>query len=292
MSLWTRRPTIGPGCAIGRAGNDWRDRPAGDRAATARPARAGTGGGDGRIGGRDRDESAAMVEATHDAVAEAPPAEIDDVELPHARSWWTRYVFCQDAKVIAIQYTITADRDRAGRPRPVVADAPAARLPRHSLDHQRGAVLPVHHHARHDHGRVSVDRVVPGRLRQLPDTAHGRRAGHGVPVRQHAELLGLPARCRHTRGQFLRPRRPDRRRLDPLSAAVGALRHPLERAGDRPDAGLADRLHRRLHDGRSQLRGHGAAVAGPRHDDDAPTAPTSCSSASSIRSRGWSSRAW
>jgi len=49
-----------------------------------------------------------MVEATGDAVETVPPAEVEDMELPHARSWWTRYVFCQDAKVIAIQYTITA----------------------------------------------------------------------------------------------------------------------------------------------------------------------------------------
>ncbi len=38
----------------------------------------------------------------------APPAEVGDVELYHSRSWWTTYVFSQDAKVIAIQYSITA----------------------------------------------------------------------------------------------------------------------------------------------------------------------------------------
>src|ERR1700689_2813830 len=37
-----------------------------------------------------------------------PPAEVEDVELYHPHSWWTRYVFCQDAKVIAIQYSLTA----------------------------------------------------------------------------------------------------------------------------------------------------------------------------------------
>src|ERR1700726_1909948 len=42
-------------------------------------------------------------------VAEAiPPAEVEDVELYHPKSWVTKYVFCQDAKVIAIQYSITA----------------------------------------------------------------------------------------------------------------------------------------------------------------------------------------
>jgi cytochrome c oxidase subunit 1 len=40
--------------------------------------------------------------------ATVAPAEIADVELYHPRSWWTTYVFSQDAKVIAIQYSITA----------------------------------------------------------------------------------------------------------------------------------------------------------------------------------------
>ena len=37
-----------------------------------------------------------------------PPAEVEDVELYHPKSWVTKYVFCQDAKVIAIQYSATA----------------------------------------------------------------------------------------------------------------------------------------------------------------------------------------
>ena len=37
-----------------------------------------------------------------------PPAEVPDVELYHAKSWITKYVFSQDAKVIAIQYSTTA----------------------------------------------------------------------------------------------------------------------------------------------------------------------------------------
>src|SRR5450631_4569088 len=42
------------------------------------------------------------------AAEAVPPAEVEDVELYHAKSWVTKYVFCQDAKVIAIQYSITA----------------------------------------------------------------------------------------------------------------------------------------------------------------------------------------
>src|ERR671917_1897263 len=37
-----------------------------------------------------------------------PPAEVGEVELSHPHSWVTKYVFSQDAKVIAIQYSITA----------------------------------------------------------------------------------------------------------------------------------------------------------------------------------------
>src|SRR6201987_671075 len=49
-----------------------------------------------------------MVDVPFDVVAGVPPAEVGEVELYHPRSWWMRYVFSQDAKVIAIQYSITA----------------------------------------------------------------------------------------------------------------------------------------------------------------------------------------
>src|SRR6201997_1719878 len=49
-----------------------------------------------------------MVDVTIGAAGAIPPAEVKDVELYHPKSWVTRYVFCQDAKVIAIQYSLTA----------------------------------------------------------------------------------------------------------------------------------------------------------------------------------------
>jgi cytochrome c oxidase subunit I len=49
-----------------------------------------------------------MVEFTPKATGAVRPAEVPDVELYHATSWWTKYVFSQDAKVIAIQYSGTA----------------------------------------------------------------------------------------------------------------------------------------------------------------------------------------
>jgi cytochrome c oxidase subunit 1 len=49
-----------------------------------------------------------MVDITPGAVDSIPPAEVPDVDLYHPHSWWTTYVFSQDAKVIAIQYSGTA----------------------------------------------------------------------------------------------------------------------------------------------------------------------------------------
>ena len=37
-----------------------------------------------------------------------PPAEVAEMDLYHPKSWVTKYVFCQDAKVIAVQYAVTA----------------------------------------------------------------------------------------------------------------------------------------------------------------------------------------
>ncbi len=49
-----------------------------------------------------------MSTVAHDATGFVPPAEVEEVELYHAKTWLGRWVFCQDAKVIAIQYAGTA----------------------------------------------------------------------------------------------------------------------------------------------------------------------------------------
>ena len=49
-----------------------------------------------------------MAYAEPAVVDHAPPAEVPEVELYHAKTWLTKYVFSQDAKVIAIQYSLTA----------------------------------------------------------------------------------------------------------------------------------------------------------------------------------------
>lgn len=49
-----------------------------------------------------------MSTITHDADDSVAPAEIPEMELYHPKTWLGKYVFSQDAKVIAVQYTVTA----------------------------------------------------------------------------------------------------------------------------------------------------------------------------------------
>ncbi len=49
-----------------------------------------------------------MADITRGELNYVAPAEVEDVELYHPKSWITKYVFSQDAKVIAIQYSFTA----------------------------------------------------------------------------------------------------------------------------------------------------------------------------------------
>ncbi len=48
------------------------------------------------------------VHVGHDATAYAPPAEVAEMELYHPKTFIGKYIWSQDAKVIAIQYSITA----------------------------------------------------------------------------------------------------------------------------------------------------------------------------------------
>jgi len=49
-----------------------------------------------------------MATRGHDAVSYAPPAEVEEMELVHPKTFIGKYIWSQDAKVIAIQYAITA----------------------------------------------------------------------------------------------------------------------------------------------------------------------------------------
>src|SRR3989344_4083987 len=49
-----------------------------------------------------------MAYVAHDESAQAPPAEVEEVELYHPKTFIGKYIWSQDAKVIAVQYSITA----------------------------------------------------------------------------------------------------------------------------------------------------------------------------------------
>ncbi|MEE8245411.1 MAG: cbb3-type cytochrome c oxidase subunit I, partial [Pseudomonadales bacterium] len=49
-----------------------------------------------------------MAQVAHDASAQVGPLEVEDVELYHPKTFIGKYIWSQDAKVIAIQYAVTA----------------------------------------------------------------------------------------------------------------------------------------------------------------------------------------
>jgi len=55
-----------------------------------------------------KEEGEPMSELAHGAGGQIPAAEVPEMELPHPHGWWSIYVFSQDAKVIGIQYALTA----------------------------------------------------------------------------------------------------------------------------------------------------------------------------------------
>src|SRR5204863_8171317 len=49
-----------------------------------------------------------MSSVAHDASLFVPPAEVEEVELYHPKTFVGKYIWSQDAKIIAVQYAITA----------------------------------------------------------------------------------------------------------------------------------------------------------------------------------------
>ena len=211
-----------------------------------------------------------MAYVAHDETAFVPPAEIGEMELYHPKTFMGKYIWSQDAKVIAIQYAITAIG--IGLLALVLSWLMRLQLgfPDQLLLYRPHQLPSVRHHARHDHGDLPAHRAVPGRVRQLPHPADGRRARHGVSLCQHAELLDLSGRGVAAGGKLLRARRTHRRRLDPVPAAGNPSGHAGGDRRHRPDARFADVLHHRIHHGRPELCGDGVAGTHAGDDDDAP----------------------
>src|SRR6202007_2348542 len=49
-----------------------------------------------------------MTSVTHDESDSVPPAEVEEPELYHPKTFIGKYIWSQDAKVIGVQYAITA----------------------------------------------------------------------------------------------------------------------------------------------------------------------------------------
>ena len=157
-----------------------------------------------------------MVDATQHPDLAVPIAEVPDVELYHRRAGGRSMSSLRYAKTIAIQYSSTAIaigmvalvlswlmRLQLGFPGTFTFITPEAY---YQFITMHGMIMVIY----------LLIRALPRRLRQRPDPADGRRAGHGVPLRHMLSYwiyLGGGGRARR---QLLRPRRPDRRRLELL----------------------------------------------------------------------------
>ena len=85
--------------------------------------------------------------------------------------------------------------------------------------HAAGVLHAARRDARHDHGVPGRRAARRRRVRQLPRPADDRRAGHGVPAPERAQLLALPRR-RPRDGRGLLPAGRRRQlRMDVVSAA-------------------------------------------------------------------------
>ena len=116
-----------------------------------------------------------MAYVAHDETAFAPPAEVEEVELYHPKTFIGKYIWSQDAKVIAIQYAVTAIG--IGLVALVMSWLMRLQLGFRPLRLYRPQQLPsICHAARHDHGDLPAHGAIPERVWQLPDSADGGRA--------------------------------------------------------------------------------------------------------------------
>src|SRR5713101_5299911 len=201
-----------------------------------------------------------------------------------------------DRPAVPVPGALHDDHRRPARPRRPLA----ARLardgrarPRRDPHGDRGHPRAQHlqhgvHHARHDHALLRDHADPGGLLREFLHPADDRGARHGVPVPQHALVLGDGQRGPHHALRLFRGGRPRGRRLDLLRAALGGSRVHGRELG--PEHLVHQPVHhgRRLDDGVDQLHhddhqhagaGHAALSDAARglvalhHGDPAPPGP-------------------
>ena len=178
-----------------------------------------------------------------------PPAEVADVELYHPQSWVTKYVFCQDAKVIAIQYSITAIS--IGFVALVLSWLIRLQL---AFPGTFSFITPSNYYQFITmHGMIMV-------IYLLTALFLGGFGNYLIPLMVGARDMVFPYVNMLSYWVYLLAvlvlvasfsrRWADRRRLDPLSAPGHSRRHPRTGLGHHSDAGFSDPIHHWLHHGR------------------------------------------
>ncbi len=195
------------------------------------------------------------------------------MDLYHPHSWWTKYVFSQDAKVIAIQYSCTA-----------IAIGMVALVLSWLMRLQLGFpgtfsfITPeAYYQFITMHGMIMV-------IYLLTALFLGGFGNYLIPLMVGARDMVFPYVNMLSYWiyllavlvlvvELLCAGRADRRRLDALPAASHHDRHARRRGlGHHPDARFSDPFHHRLHDGRPELCRDRAAGTHARHDADAHAA--------------------
>ena len=154
-----------------------------------------------------------------------PSLEGKPQDLYHAKSFWTRWIFCQDAKVIGIQYSITAIgiglvalvlswlmRLQLAFPELVPFIGPG--------EYYQFVTM---------HGMIMVIYLLTAlflRFWKFSYSLNGRCKRYGFSLRQHGKLLGLSSSGCSFSSQFFCTRWTNRCWMDIIPASSNNIRYP------------------------------------------------------------------
>ncbi len=211
----------------------------------------------------------ALTDITHDAQDFVPPAEVAEEELYHPKTWLGKYVFSQDAKIIALQYSITAMgvgllalvlsvlmRIQLAWPGAVSFITPDAYI---QFVTMHGMIMVIY----------LLTALFLGGVWKLFNTINGRRTRHGLSLCQYDQLLDLFGGGFGSSGKFFHTRWANRVGLDALSATGNSAWDPRVGLGYYPDVYFTGNFCCRFYDGRIELCRDGSAGPYPGYDTDA-----------------------
>ena len=211
----------------------------------------------------------ALTDVTHDAQDYVPVAEVEEEELYHPKTWLGKYVFSQDAKIIALQYSITAMavgllalvlsvlmRIQLAWPGAVSFITPDAYL---QFVTMHGMIMVIYLLTAlflGGFGNYLIPLMLGARDMVFP---YVNMVSYWIYL--FAVLLLLAS--------FFVPGGANRFWLDPVSAAGDLARDTRGGLGHYIDGYFFGIFCHWLHHGRPELRGHSSAGAYARHDADA-----------------------